>query len=79
MSDFHEAEGQVAAVASHAGAQAGNAEILAWRATDEQIERAECRCPLQEIIGRHVAKVHRLREALGRAGRYIASSFREFY
>src|SRR3546814_5516279 len=57
MSDFHEPEGEVAAVASHAGAQTSDAEILTGRPANEQVERAERRCALQEVVGRHVAEV----------------------
>lgn len=63
MSDFHEPEGEVAAIARHASAQARYAEILTGRATDEQIQPPERRCPLQEVVGRDVAEVR----AVGKA------------
>src|SRR3546814_13295086 len=47
MSDFHEPEGEVAAVASHAGAQTSDAEILTGRPANEQVERAARRCALR--------------------------------
>src|SRR3546814_14429271 len=68
MSDFHEPEGEVAAVASHAGAQTSDAEILTGRPANEQVERAERRCALQEVVGRHVAEVAEIGTPSGHAG-----------
>src|SRR3546814_13171250 len=68
MSDFHEPEGEVAAVASHAGAQTSDAEILTGRPANEQVERAERRCALQEVVGRHVAEVDAIGKASGHDG-----------
>ena len=65
MGDFHETEGEIAAVAGHASAEACNAEILARRATDEQVERAERGGALEEVVGRHVAEVRRIGKARG--------------
>lgn len=70
MSDFHETEGKVAAVAGDPGAEASDAEILTRRTTDEQVERAERGRALQEVVGCHVAEVHRIREARGKHGRW---------
>ena len=66
MGDFHEPEGQVAAVASRAGAQTRYAEILTRRATDEQVERPERGGPLQEVVGRDVSEIDRMRETCGK-------------
>nr|WP_052207750.1 hypothetical protein [Sphingopyxis fribergensis] len=68
MSDFHETEGEIAAVARHAGAKACDAEILTGRAADEQVEPPECRGALQEVVGRHVAKVRAVGKASGHDG-----------
>lgn len=69
MCDFHETEGEVAAVASGAGAEARNAEILTRRPADEQVKATERRSPLQEVVSGDVAQVNRMREALGQDGR----------
>lgn len=68
MSDFHETEGEVAAVASHAGAQARHAEVLTGRTANEQIERAESRRALQEVVRGHIAEVRRIRETRAHDG-----------
>lgn len=68
MGDFHETEGEIAAVAGHSSAEACNAEILTGRATDEQIEGTEGRCALQKVVGGDIAEVRRIREARGHNG-----------